>query len=259
VTNNDILRRLRFTFNFNDQKMVDLFQIAGLEVSKSQVVSWLKKDEDAEFVACNDNQLAYFLNGLIIDRRGMQEDRKQETEKRLNNNLILVKLKIALSLKSEDIAELMNDTHLKVTKSELGSFLRKPDHRNYKKCHDQFLRNFLLGIDKKFNVKRPAKYVVDKEAAKVNSGIYQKSASKFSKDKLKVDSNLKTAAGALSGKSKASRKTETAEGQNKIYVNPNSTPASKLKQKAKPKQSGGASVKKENKVTLSRKPKNSAD
>ena len=251
MTNNDILRRLRYTFNFNDMKMVSLIQDAGLEVTKAMVVSWLKKDDDPEFAACNDNQLAYFLNGLIIDRRGKKDDRNQEAEKRLNNNLILVKLKIALSLKSDDIVTLMSDTHLKVTKSEVGSFLRKPDHRNYKKCHDQFLRNFLLGIDKKFNVKRPAKYVVDKEAERVNSGIYQKSVSKFSQ--------VKPSAGkSPTAKAKPTGRSETeGQGDKKVNVNPTAKPNAKSRQK--PPQVARESADKTSKKTLSRKPGKSAD
>ncbi|TQV88356.1 DUF1456 family protein [Aliikangiella coralliicola] len=199
MTNNDVLRRLRYTFNFNDQKMVALFQLAGLEVTTQIVISWLKKDEDSDFVECNDNQLAHFLNGLIIDRRGQKGENKHVAEERLNNNMILVKLKIALSLKSNDIVDLMKDTHLSITKAELGAFLRKPDHKNFRRCKDQFLRNFLLGIDKKFNVKRPEKYIVNKEAAQKNSHIYKKSAQKFAK----------------------------SEGKKKVFVNPNVKPPAK--------------------------------
>ena len=199
MTNNDVLRRLRYTFNFNDKKMVALFQLAGLEVTTQMVVSWLKKDDDPDFVQCSDNQLAHFLNGLIIERRGEKGDNKHVAEERLNNNMILVKLKIALSLKSDDIVNLMKDTHLSVTKTELGAFLRKPDHKHFRKCKDQFLRNFLLGIDKKFNVKRPEKYIVNKEAAEKNSHIYQKSTKKFAQSK-------------------------STEGNKKIFVNPNVKP-----------------------------------
>ncbi|HEY5716118.1 MAG TPA: DUF1456 family protein, partial [Psychromonas sp.] len=33
-----------------------------------------------------------------------------------------------------------------VSKSELSALFRKQDHRNYKVCGDQLLRNFLNGI-----------------------------------------------------------------------------------------------------------------
>ena len=45
MTNNDVLRRLRYTFNFNDQKMIALFNLAKLTVSREQISYWLKKEE----------------------------------------------------------------------------------------------------------------------------------------------------------------------------------------------------------------------
>ena len=225
MTNNDILRRLRYTFNFNDKKMVLLLKSAGLEVSTETVVNWLKKEDDSEFSACNDNQLAYFLNGLIIDRRNPSEDHKHEAEKRLNNNIILVKLKIALSLKSDDIVDIMKKTNLSVSKTELSAFLRKPDHKNFRRCQDQFLRNFLLGIDKRFNVKRPDKYVVNKEAEAKNSHIYEKSLNKFSWPKAEPAKTPAT-------KPKATKLDKTkSEGEKKVFVNTNAQHSDKKQTK----------------------------
>ncbi len=213
MINNDILRRLRYTFNFSDQKMVSIFKLAGLEVNERKVAQWLKKEEDPSFIKCTDNQLAYFLNGLIIERRGKQEGREPVAEEKLHNNLILVKLKIALSLKSEDIVEMMEGTNLKVTKTEVGAFLRKSDHRNYKKCGDQFIRNFLFGIDNKFNPKRTSKSAADKSRtnSSVNSDVYKKSREKFggakSQSKKKVFVNPKAKPAEKKGsRTKLSRK-----------------------------------------------------
>ncbi|WP_410220491.1 DUF1456 family protein [Pedobacter sp.] len=56
------------------------------------------------------------------------------------------KLRVALSLTSEQIIEICNLVNFKVTKSELGDIFRKEDHPNFKKCGDQILRNFLNGL-----------------------------------------------------------------------------------------------------------------
>ncbi len=56
------------------------------------------------------------------------------------------KLRVALSLNSEQIIEICNLVNFKVTKSELGDIFRKEDHPNFKKCGDQILRNFLNGL-----------------------------------------------------------------------------------------------------------------
>ena len=65
ITNNDILRRLRFAFDFNDSKMIKIFESAECPVTRAQVSDWLKRDEDPAFKEMKDVELATFLNGFI--------------------------------------------------------------------------------------------------------------------------------------------------------------------------------------------------
>ena len=46
MTNNDILRRLRFTFDLNDDKVMDLFRSGGIEATRAEISDWMKKEED---------------------------------------------------------------------------------------------------------------------------------------------------------------------------------------------------------------------
>ena len=64
----------------------------------------------------------------------------------MSNNDILKKLRVALSLNSDQIIEICNLVNFTITKSELGDIFRKDDHPNFKKCGDQILRNFLNGL-----------------------------------------------------------------------------------------------------------------
>jgi len=146
MTNNDILRRIRYTFDFDDSKMIAIFALADCEVTREQVVNWLKKDDDPDYRACKDEQMAFFLNGLINDKRGKREGVQPEIEKQLTNNIIFRKLKIALDLKDEDILQLMTLADFSMSKHELSAFFRKPGHKNYRECKDQILRNFLQGV-----------------------------------------------------------------------------------------------------------------
>jgi uncharacterized protein YehS (DUF1456 family) len=146
MTNNDILRRLRYAFNFNDTKMISLFLSGGIETNRAEVSDYLKKDDDPAFKRCSDPVFAAFLNGLIIDRRGKRDDDVLEPEKKLNNNIILMKLKIALSLKAEDIMEIISLAGTKLGKHELSAFFRNTEHPSYRECRDQILRNFLKGL-----------------------------------------------------------------------------------------------------------------
>jgi uncharacterized protein YehS (DUF1456 family) len=150
VTNNDILRRIRYTFDFNDSKMIAIFSLADHQVTREQINDWLKKDDDPAYQKCNDTQLAIFLNGLIIDKRGKKEGPQPVPEKRLTNNIIFRKLRIALNLKAEDILEIMDMAGLRISKHELSAFFRRPEHKHYRECKDQILRNFLQGVQLKY-------------------------------------------------------------------------------------------------------------
>ena len=150
MTNNDILRQLRFVFDYKDPFMAKLFSQGGFETSKEQVNCWLKKDDHADFQELEDPALACFLNGLIAEKRGKREGPEPEIEKRLTNNIILKKLKIALDMKAEDVIETLGRANLRIGKSELSAFFRKPKHKHYRACKDQILRNFIHGIQMQY-------------------------------------------------------------------------------------------------------------
>ena len=150
VNSNDILRRIRYTFGFNDSKMIEIFGLAGHEVTRAQISDWLKKDGDPAFQYLDDFHLAIFLNGLIIDKRGKKEGKQPITERRLNNNIVLRKLKIALNLKDDEILEILVLVEMNISKHELSAFFRNPDQEQYRLCKDQILRNFLHGMQLKY-------------------------------------------------------------------------------------------------------------
>jgi len=150
LTNNDVLRRIRYAFDFNDSKMIAIFGQADEEMTREQISDWLKKDDDPAFQKLNDTQLAIFLNGLINDRRGKKDGAQPEPEKRINNNIIFRKLKIALDLKAEDILEILALTDVSISKHELSAFFRKPGHKHFRNCKDQILRKFIEGVQLKY-------------------------------------------------------------------------------------------------------------
>jgi uncharacterized protein YehS (DUF1456 family) len=150
MTNNDILRRIRYIFDLSDSKMIAIFSHADYEATREQISDWLKKDDDPAFKECSDTHLAIFLNGWINDKRGKREGAQPEPEKRLTNNIIFMKLRIALNLKAEDILKIMALANLRISKHELSAFFRKPGHKHYRECKDQILRNFLKGVQLKY-------------------------------------------------------------------------------------------------------------
>ncbi|MES2838379.1 MAG: DUF1456 family protein [Bacteroidota bacterium] len=150
MTNTDILRRLRYTFNFNDAQMIELFAHGNLEATRGTISEWLKKEEETTHPPINDEQLAHFLNGFINKNRGKKEGVELLAEKRLNNNIIFRKLKIALNLQDEDILKLLELVDFKISKHELSAFFRNANHEKYRVCKDQILRNFLHGLQIKY-------------------------------------------------------------------------------------------------------------
>ena len=146
MTNNDILRRIRYIFDFNDDKMVTIFGQADYTASRAQISNWMKKDDDEDFKPLSDREFAVFLNGLINEKRGRKEGAQPEPEKKLTNNLIFLKLKIALDLKAEEVLEMMKAGGLELSKHELSAFFRRPGHKHYRECQEQSLRSFLKGM-----------------------------------------------------------------------------------------------------------------
>jgi len=161
VTNNDILRRIRYSFDFSDSQMMALLSQPDTPVTREQMSDWLKKDDAPDFKPCNDMQLAIFLNNLIDEKRGKKEGAQPQLEKQLTNNLILRKLKIALDLRDDGMIEIMDLAGFNISKHELSALFRKPGHKHYRVCKDQILRNFLQGMQKKY---RPTDYYNEKQS-----------------------------------------------------------------------------------------------
>jgi len=150
MTINDILRRLRFTFELSDDTMMNIFSQADMTVSRTEVSAWLKKEDAEGYVKISDFQFAAFLNGFINFKRGKKEGEQPVPEKKLTNNIILRKLKIALDLHDDDMLKMLESVEYPISKHELSAFFRKPDNEKYRICHDQIMRNFLNGMQKKY-------------------------------------------------------------------------------------------------------------
>lgn len=150
MTNNDILRRLRYTFELSDDNMIKIFALADKEVTRAEISEWLKRDDQPDYKPIYDIDLAIFLNGFINLKRGKKEGDQPKPEKKLNNNIIFRKLRIALAFTDDDIVEALALVNFRISKHELSAFFRNPSQNQYRPCKDQILRNFIHGIQVKF-------------------------------------------------------------------------------------------------------------
>lgn len=157
MNNNDILIRLRYALDIKNAEMVEIFKLGDTEVTIEEVRKILTKPEENTLneahIECSNQLLDSFLNGFIIFKRGKQESKPEQPKRPAPlltnsnvNNIVLKKLKIALSLTSEDMLDLLEDAGITITKGELGAVLRTEGHRNYKVCGDRYARNFLKGL-----------------------------------------------------------------------------------------------------------------
>lgn len=126
--------------------MVDIFAAAEATVTTEQVIAWLTKEGEQEFVKISDTEFATFLNGFINTKRGKREGAQPIPESKLNNNIIFMKLRIALNMKAEDVIATLALVDFDLSKHELSAFSRKVDNKHYRVCNDQILRLFLTGV-----------------------------------------------------------------------------------------------------------------
>ena len=147
MIHNDVLRSVRYMLDISDNKVVEIIKLGGLDVTKADIETYLKKDEEEGFVRCPYDVMAHFLDGLVIFKRGKDDSRPaQPVELPVTNNIILKKLRVAFELKEDDMHAILKSVDFPVSKPELSALFRKFGHNNYRTCGDQLLRNFLKGL-----------------------------------------------------------------------------------------------------------------
>lgn len=145
MTNNDLLRRLRYALNLNGVSIAGLCALGGNQIGPVEVLNLLRKEDEKGFTVCDDAVLGAFLDGLVTSRRGPR-DAPPAAAGPLNNNLILRKLRIALELNDADMLAVFRQAGVSISKAELSALFRGVGQRNYKACGDQLLRNFVRGL-----------------------------------------------------------------------------------------------------------------
>ncbi|MFK8082618.1 MAG: DUF1456 family protein [Granulosicoccus sp.] len=157
---NDLNRRVRFALSLDDAEVVDLLRLAEFPGDLVQISAWRLKEGEEGFLPCPPQALQAMLSGLIILRRGKRDDpspdapntgavsRKppEQVHDFIDNNDVLKQIRIALSLKTDEVHALIERGGGKLGKSEINALFRNPGARNYRRCGDQVLRWFLAGL-----------------------------------------------------------------------------------------------------------------
>jgi len=158
MTNNDILKRLRYTFDLSDFSVLEMLKSGGKIITSVELNNIYKKEDESGYKNCSNLTLAAFLDGFIVKKRGPVPENlptdlssQQKSAKAPNvprNNEVFRKLKIALKLKDTDIVEVFKKVDFKISKSEVNAFFRRREHKNFRECGDQILRTFIQGLTK---------------------------------------------------------------------------------------------------------------
>lgn len=147
MKNNDVMKSVRYTLDLKNAEVEQMIKEGGVELNALDVSNILKDETEEGHVACPIETIHAFLDGLILKKRG-PSDRPVDKESTtwINNTVVLRKLRIAFSMKDTDMIATMEKAGFPVSKGEINALFRAPTHKHYKKCGDQFLRNFLKGL-----------------------------------------------------------------------------------------------------------------
>ncbi|MBA6389988.1 DUF1456 family protein [Colwellia sp. BRX10-3] len=146
MTNNEVLHHIRYIFTLSNEKISAIFKLAECPKTDEEINSFFRKNGEPTFTRIADNNLASFLDGLIIECRGAKEGAQALLNQSVNNNIVFNKVKIALALKAEDIIALLDSAELTLSKHELSAFFRKPEHKHFRTCNDDTLLKFFNGL-----------------------------------------------------------------------------------------------------------------
>nr|WP_209388437.1 DUF1456 family protein [Rhodohalobacter sp. SW132] len=159
MRNDDVLKSISYTLDLKKPDIAEICKLRGYEPTRQEMEA-IFSDEKEEITKIDGTVVekdvsheltAHFLDGLIIHKRGRQKGKKPPpVELPVTNNTVLKKLRIAFTLREEDVIEILNSVGFSISGSELSALFRSEDHRNFRPCGDQLLRYFLKGLADKY-------------------------------------------------------------------------------------------------------------
>jgi uncharacterized protein YehS (DUF1456 family) len=82
LTNNDIIKKLRVALKLRDDDIVHILDLADFKISKGELGAFFRAEDHPKFMPLQEQILRYFLNGLIIYKRGPMERKPPKPEKK---------------------------------------------------------------------------------------------------------------------------------------------------------------------------------
>jgi uncharacterized protein YehS (DUF1456 family) len=73
MTNNEVMKSVRYTLEIKNKEVVRMIKSGGVELGIMDVVNLLKDDTEESYLECSAEIIHAFLDGLILKRRGPSE------------------------------------------------------------------------------------------------------------------------------------------------------------------------------------------
>ena len=78
LSNNDILKKLRVALALRNDDIIEILKLVDFEISKGALGDFFRNEDNPGYVEAGDQVLRNFLNGLIIYKRGKQDDNEKK-------------------------------------------------------------------------------------------------------------------------------------------------------------------------------------
>jgi len=145
MQNFEILHRIANALSLDEDALALVVKEAGL-ADRFPAPAGLMLDPDAEaHIPCDDPTMVALLDGLIVTRRGPSPG-APPAPARLNNNLVLKKLRIAMNLHDKQMLAIFESAGMHLGRNQLGALFRAPGNKHLQACSDGTLICFLTGL-----------------------------------------------------------------------------------------------------------------
>ncbi len=143
----EILRRLTTALALGEPELTQLVGQAGLAEQIPSPAGLLLPPGDTGHTPCDKATVVALLDALIVQRRGTREGPPPPPQQ-LDNNLVLKKLRIALSLHDQQMLDIFELAGLHLSRNQLGSMFRAPGNKHFQACSEEQLICFLTGLER---------------------------------------------------------------------------------------------------------------
>jgi uncharacterized protein YehS (DUF1456 family) len=82
LSNNDIIKKLRVALKLRDDDIVEILRLVDFKISKSELGAFFRNEDHPKYMPLQDQILRYFLNGLIIYKRGPMEKKAPQAKRK---------------------------------------------------------------------------------------------------------------------------------------------------------------------------------